>query len=164
MPPTLELILTAGFQRLILWWLSFFTLLCVVLAAVAPLWSKFAIQTVLLLPFMHCVLFCGVLILCSLPHYLFPPPSDRYLRDQHPAIWKKLHPWGRFSYNSFTMLIFMLSGYDDGRDEHLQLIKRRYRRLTLFQLWSLALLIVPFPVLFVSAALIELIAPQQGAF
>lgn len=162
MPLTLELTLTAGFQRLTLAWLSLFTLLCMAFAAIAPLWSKLAIQIALLLPVIHFVLFLGVLVLCSLPYYISQSPSDRYLHDHHPQIWKKLHPWGRFSNNSFTAWIFLFGGYDDGQDENLQLIKRRCRWLVLFQLWSFALFVVPIPVLAISATIIDLIVPNRS--
>jgi len=160
----MELLLTSRFQRVTTVWLSCFSLLCVVLAALAPLWGKGAVQFVIALPFIHGFLFVGVLSLCSLPSSLSSGPSDRYIREHHPALWQKLHPWGRLSYNSFTALGFMLGSYDDGSDERLQQIKHRYRYLVLLQLWLFALLIVPFPILYMSMLVIDFVAPQISVF
>lgn len=160
MPPSLELILTSGFQRVTTWWFSFFSLLCVVLGVLAPLLSKFTIQIILCLPVLHCLLFWGVIILCSLPYYILPPPSDQYIRNHHPNLWKKLHPWGRFSHNDFAAWGFIFNRYDDGQDVNLQIIKQRYRRLALLQLWSFALFVVPFLFFLLGAIVIDSITLQ----
>lgn len=163
MPPSLELILTAGFQRVTTWWFVFFSLLCVGLGALAPLLSKFTIQIILCLPVIHCLLFWGVMILCSLPYYVLPPPSDQYIREHHPTLWKKLHPWGRFSHNDFASWGFIFNFYDDGHDGNLQIIKQRYRRLALLQLWAFALFVVPLLFFLISAIMIDALTPQASS-
>jgi hypothetical protein len=50
-------------------------------------------------------------------------PETKYLKANHPEIWKKLHPWGDFSINSFATLSLVFGRYDDGTDYTLNEIK-----------------------------------------
>jgi len=91
-----------------------------------------------------------------------PPPSDQYIRNHHPNLWKKLHPWGRFSHNDFAAWGFIFNRYDDGQDVNLQIIKQRYRRLALLQLWSFALFVVSLLVFLISSIVIDFITVQAS--
>ncbi len=152
---SLELICTVGFQRLAIGWLRLFSALYLSLAVFTPL-GRYAL-VFQFLTILHFIGFLGVILLCSLPYYFTSSPSDRYIRTHHAAIWQKLHPWGRSSGNTFALFDFLSGRYDDGRDENLTLIKLRYRRLLLLQLWAFALCFTPYPLLVLKAIVISLV-------
>lgn len=152
----LELICTAGFHRLAIGWLSLFSALYLLLAIFTPPVGLYVI-VFQLITILHFICFLGVIIICSLPYYFTASPSDRYIRTHHAAIWQKLHPWGRSSGNTITLFDFLSGRYDDGSDENLTLIKLRYRRLLLLQLWAFALCFTPYPILLLKVIVMSLV-------
>ena len=157
---SLELVFRAGFQRGLTIWLTLFSLLCIVLAMIAPRWGEPGGHQLWLLLFVHAVLFLFLVGLCTLPWC--QGGASRYIREHHPTIGKKLGAPGLFTRNSLVTIPFMVGAYDDGQDSYLQLIKRRYRRLGLLQLWLFALFLLPVLVAMIQKFVLLFIAPLLG--
>ena len=157
---SLELVLRAGFQRLVTLWLTLFSLVCALLVAVDPWWPAFSVQQVWLLIGLHHGLFVLLIIFCTLPWG--KAGGSYYIRDHYPEIWQKLGPQGLFSRNSLVTLPFTFGAYDDGQDAFLQLIKRRYRRMLIFSLWLLALFFLPLPVIAIRELVLIFVTPLRA--
>src|SRR6185295_52324 len=99
MEEPVEPVLSERFQRRVREWLRLFTAVSLLIAALGPLWGESGFIVSTLLPFVHCPLLWAVLFLRSLPDP-WTSRSSLYIRDNHPEIWKRLHPWGPISHNS----------------------------------------------------------------
>jgi hypothetical protein len=82
----------------------------------------------------NCLLVWGAILARPWPTY------SLYIRERYPTIWKKLHPWGDLSRNTFTALAFARGEYDDGADPRLNELKTECKTTIVFQLWAFALI------------------------
>ena len=118
-------------QRITILWFIFFTLSCLINSFVVFKYvrsDETAFTAAFLPPFIH----CGIIVVCYLGfgirRWIFGiiNNDEQYIKVNHPQIWKKLHPWGDCSQNSFGHLGFIAGNYDDGTDERLAEIKRKF--------------------------------------
>ena len=65
--------------------------------------------------------------------------ASQYIEKQMPDLWKRLHPWGKYSHNGFAYISFLSGKYDDGSDQKLNIIKKDEKENVLFLLWVLLL-------------------------
>ena len=98
-------------------------------------------QFAMILPFAHFGIWAilwGVSTLFNLgktKSSLYSP----YIKENYPSIWKKLHPWGDLSKNSFTGILFLRGKYDDGKDEVMNEIKFQERTKIKLLIWPFLL-------------------------
>ena len=78
--------------------------------------------------------------------------DSKYIKVKYPEVWKKLHPWGDYSYNNFNSIAFVKGQYDDGSDSKLNEIKKRYIAKIIPLVWTFGLTLVSFIVTFVLAS------------
>ena len=136
------------FQKYAIRWLTAFSILCgvnSVLVIVFGIWSFDGYFLAFILPFAH--LFVVVAFYMVFGFYKFFTgrwigDDEQYIKSNHPIIWKKLHPWGDNSYNSFTFIRFIKSRYDDGADEKLNHIKFKYKVNSNLMCWPFFLTLV----------------------
>jgi hypothetical protein len=50
--------------------------------------------------------------------------NSLFIIQKYPSIWKKLHPWGKYSHNFIAYWNFIRGKYDHGKDIKLEEIKR----------------------------------------
>jgi hypothetical protein len=131
-----------GFQSSIRRWLLFSTATCLLAPLAIPRIPQDFFSYIMFLPMAN---FLGVWVAMIVRTWPWRPgggldESSKYVRDRYPAIWKRLHPWGDFSYNSITSLMFIAGRYDDGSDPRLNSIKAGSKRMTLFAVWAFVLI------------------------
>lgn len=118
-----------AFQKYSFKWLKLFTGICLINSLFlfffnGSEYTKYE-EFSMFLPFAHCGIVWIFLIFRIIYHWInFKNNADaQYIKKNHPKIWKNLHPWGDFSYNSFASIQFLRGKYDDGNDEKLNKIK-----------------------------------------
>ena len=119
-------------------WMKLLSFICALnVFAILMIQSKACMFYSLLLPFINVfiidILF-GVLIILNLPNCSRDDDS-LYIEEHYPAIWKRLHPWGRMSHSFFPYLFFINNKYDNGKDEKLNYIKKNEKDKLLFVAW-----------------------------
>lgn len=162
------------FQKYAIKWLAFFSIFCFVNSIVVIKFhflDNVGYFLAFILPFAHCAVIFVTYILynwygCFMAffrndaHYLIGK-DEQYIKSYHPIIWKKLHPWGDYSHNSFTFSRFIKGNYDDGTDDKLSQIKFKYKVNTNLMLWPFFLVLV---IWFFNLLLISLSGWQWQAY
>jgi hypothetical protein len=141
----LERSLQEPFQNQMQGWLKRFTIASLALSSlsvcVACVWPQQADWILLpaeLLPWLNAPV-C-LLMLVSVGHFVpSTNPSDQYLRNYHPDLWKKLFPMNGLVNNPFAQQQFQRGGLDDSTDSNLVLIRQRRKRAAVLCLWTLGL-------------------------
>lgn len=106
-----------------------------------PILGRDALRFIVLLPMANCALFWAVLFVQSWPWR--PTGLDEYsayIKSQHPDVWRRLHPWGDYSFGSSSTVAFIAGRYDDGSDEQLNFIKAGLKRLNYLLMWPFLLI------------------------
>jgi len=141
------------FQKSVRRWLRLATALCVLAPLLTPVFGQEGFSFIMLLPVANCMVFWAILFVQSWPWR--PTGLDEYssyIKERYPHIWKKLHPWGDYSYNSFTAFSFIAGRYDDGTDDELNFIKYGLKHLNVLLIWPFVLIpttwLVALPVYF----------------
>lgn len=121
------------FQKYAIKWLIFFSALCFINSILVIEFGFFdddGYFLAFILPFIH----LGLITISFIAYSLYKlirgrwlGGNERYIKCNYPVIWKKLHPWGDCSRNSFTFLRFIKDRYDDGTDDRLNQIKFEYK-------------------------------------
>ena len=120
------------FQKFAIKWLTFFTIACFVNSVLVikyGFWDGDNCVLAFLLPFAH----CGVIVVSMMGYAIYwhfsgrqtSDPDSQYIKTNYPDIWKRFHPWGDYSCNTFASVLFIRGKYDDGTDERLNQIKFR---------------------------------------
>ncbi|MFZ1984387.1 MAG: hypothetical protein WAU91_08225 [Desulfatitalea sp.] len=76
----------------------------------------------------------GVLILFNMRMH-HRTESSIYIIQKYPSIWKKLHPWGKYSHNFVAYWNFLKGKYDLGEDIKLEAIRKNESEKLNFLLW-----------------------------
>jgi hypothetical protein len=135
------------FRKHILAWMKIFTPICIANSFLPYFFNAVQYPSyeyfVMSLPVVNLAVICLILFIHTLYWWLDYEKyfETQYLKNNYPAIWKKLHPWGHFSINGFAGICFLLGKYDDGGDEKLNQIKQNQKENWKMILW--VFLLVP---------------------
>ncbi len=79
----------------------------------------------MMVPFIHLGIIWFFIITHTICYWIRQKIDEdsMYIKENYPSIWKKLHPVGDFSRDSFAGIQFLRGKYDDGTDEKLNQIK-----------------------------------------
>lgn len=129
------------FQRAVSRWLYFATAACLIAPLSIPLLGKESAPLILGLPMVVCL---GFWLALTVQGWAWRPNGldehSRYIKENHPEIWRKLHPNSDFTSNTFTNYCFALGHYDDGSDPRLNGIKSGMKRLNRLVIWPFLLI------------------------
>jgi hypothetical protein len=136
----METLLQDSVQQALARWLRAVSAACIALAVLGAILGGSLLVAGFLAPFLHCGLFWFYISIRSMQTGWLSE-SIVYIREKHPAIWKRLTMGtGVVPNSSFAGIAFMRDRLDDGTDEHLQVIKARMRRLQTLWVWPFALI------------------------
>lgn len=125
-------------QKYALVWMKFITIFCCANALILFFYhsNKFMLFT-LLFPFFNCAIVDLIIIFFILFNLkkITNNRSAKYIKEEYPGIWKKLHPAGVYSYTFTTFWAFVRGKYDNGFDERLNLIKSNEKEKLRFIIW-----------------------------
>lgn len=98
-------------------WLKLFSLIYIVGSITLPSISEEGMEIMIITPFLHLMI---TLILEAIHTHSSPTKDvlkkkDNYIYENYPDIWKKLHPWGKGSFNSFGTIYFMRLETNDSK-------------------------------------------------
>ena len=127
-------------QRIAINWLKVFSIVCIInLLPIFFLGGEYSTIS-LLLPFLHILVFNIVVRIATQD---ISKEKDSYIKEKYPEIWKKLKPFGQFSYSVLSDLEFMDGKYDAGDDEILNKIRNSYKEWYLiYYLWPAGIFII----------------------
>lgn len=114
--------------------------------------------SVIYIPFIHCFLIFAFGFYVTYKEEKETPTDYRYLRnssekyirtedgkyifDHHPEIWEELVKHKPLKIDLFAFTKFKQGGYDDGRDERLNLIKEKEKYITFIFIYPFLLLLI----------------------
>ena len=114
-------------------WLTFFSVLCFVnsiLVIKFGLFGDIGALLIFILPFAHLGLIAVFFIVYAWYRLIRKKDIgsyEQYIKDNYLVIWKKLHPRGDYSINTFATIRFIKGRYDDETDKRLNRIKFDYK-------------------------------------
>jgi len=137
------------FQRIGIKWLTFFTIVCLVNSVLVikyRFWGLAGFYLAFLLAFGHLAIITSCLMAYGLYWHLTDrqarDPDSQYIKANYPEIWRRFHPRGDRSQNTFASIPFIRDKYDDGTDDRLNEIKFKTKVLQNLAGWPFLLTIV----------------------
>ena len=125
-------------QKYLTIWMKFITIVCCVNSILLFIFhsNKFQFFT-LLFPFINCGildLLFFFLILFSFKKY-GKDKNSLYIKSKYPQVWKRLHPFGKYSQNTIAYFSLLRGKFDNGTDDKLNKIKCHEKEKINFILW-----------------------------
>ena len=124
--------LTTQIQKIYSLWLKAFFVGCFINSIILFLkdGNEDYFELSMMIPFIHLGCVWCILMLYGFFYWvrIYENDDAMYIKSNYPYIWKKLHPFGDISINSFASIQFLRGKYDDAKDERLNRIKNSQKK------------------------------------